>query len=115
LPVSERPTAIFAGNDETAVGVLSGLRRIGWQVPGDVSVCGFGDIPLASVIVPALTTLHIDLRELGRKGVFTLLSQLGQEEVANLEVLPTSIIERDSTSPLTLDSIAPEEVFKIAN
>jgi LacI family transcriptional regulator len=114
LPKTERPSAIFAGNDETAVGVLSGLRRMGWQVPKDVSVCGFGDIPLASVIVPALTTIHIDLRELGRKGVFKLLNQLGQEEVSQLEILPTNIIERDSTAPLKVNLIDKEGTFKIA-
>lgn len=123
LPDLERPTAIFAGNDETAVGVLSGLRRMGWQVPADVSVCGFGDIPLAEVIAPGLTTMHIDLRELGRKGVFKLLNQLRQEEVANLEVLPTSIVERESTAPLLLNpgknelergSVVEEGALKIA-
>jgi LacI family transcriptional regulator len=114
LPESERPTAIFAGNDETAIGVLSGLRRMGWPVPGDVSVCGFGDIPLASVIVPGLTTVHIDLRELGRKGVFKLLAQLKQEEITNLEVLPITIMERESTTPLTVNSTNKGRAFKIA-
>ncbi len=104
LPSPERPTAIFAGNDETALGVLSGLRRLGWQVPADVSVCGFGDIPLAQVMVPSLTTVHIDLRDLGRKGVFKLLSQLGHEEVANLEVMPTTVIERESTTTFSIAS-----------
>ena len=98
LTPEERPTAIFAANDETAIGVLSGLRQLGWQVPADISVCGFGDLSLAQVIHPALTTVHINLRELGRKGLFNLLNQLNGEEVANLEVLPTYVVERDSTA-----------------
>jgi LacI family transcriptional regulator len=98
LAPQERPTAIFAANDEAAIGVLSGLRQLGWQVPDEVSVCGFGDLSLAQLMHPALTTVHIDLRELGRKGLFNLLNQLNEEEVANLEVLPTYVVERDSTA-----------------
>lgn len=95
----QRPTAIFAANDETALGVLSGLRQCGWQVPREMSVCGFGDIPMARVIVPALTTVHIDLRELGRAGAHKLLAQLGREQVSFIEVLPTTVVERDTTAP----------------
>jgi LacI family transcriptional regulator len=95
----QRPTAIFAANDETALGVLSGLRRLGWQVPKDMSVCGFGDIPIAQVVLPTLTTVRMDLRELGRLGAGKLLAQLRHEQVPFLEVLATIIVERDSTAP----------------
>ncbi|HEX2911647.1 MAG TPA: LacI family DNA-binding transcriptional regulator [Chloroflexia bacterium] len=98
LPARERPTAIFGANDETAIGILGGLRRLGLQIPEDISVCGFGDLPVAQLVFPSLTTVRIDLRELGRKGVFNLLGQLEQEEEPGLEVLPTTIIERDSTT-----------------
>jgi LacI family transcriptional regulator len=97
----QRPTAIFAANDETAIGVLSGLRKHGWQVPGDISVCGFGDIPMASVVVPTLTTVHMGLRDLGRAGTRKLLAQLRREQMPHVEMLPTSVIERESTAPLS--------------
>ncbi|HLI88106.1 MAG TPA: LacI family DNA-binding transcriptional regulator [Ktedonobacteraceae bacterium] len=96
----QRPTAIFAANDETAIGVLSGLRRHGWQVPADISVCGFGDIPMASVVVPTLTTVHMGLRDLGRAGTRKLLAYLRHEQVSPLEMQPTTVIERESTAPL---------------
>lgn len=94
-----RPTAIFAANDETALGVLSELRRLGWQVPAEISVCGFGDIPTAQVAAPSLTTVHIGLRELGRAGARKLLALLRQEEVPFTEMQSTMIIERGSTAP----------------
>jgi LacI family transcriptional regulator len=96
-----RPTAIFAANDETAIGVLSGLARLGVAVPGDISVCGFGDLPVAQIVAPSLTTVRIELRALGRAGARALLAQLSHEEVAPVQVLPTTIVERASTAPLT--------------
>lgn len=99
LPPHERPTAIFAANDETALGVMIGLRQMGWQVPRDVSVCGFGDLPVAQAVSPTLTTVRIGLRELGRHGMLKVLALLKNEQVAEIEIAPTSIVERDSTAP----------------
>jgi LacI family transcriptional regulator len=94
----QRPSAIFAANDETAFGVLSELGSLGWHIPRDISVCGFGDQPMARVVVPALTTVHIGMRELGRIGAYKLLAQLNHEEVEELEIIPTSVIERGTTA-----------------
>jgi LacI family transcriptional regulator len=96
-----RPTAIFAANDETAIGVLSGLARLGVAVPGDISVGGFGDLPVAQIVAPSLTTVRIELRALGRAGARALLAQLRHEDVAQMQVLPTTIVERASTAPPT--------------
>lgn len=100
LDSSQRPTAIFAANDETAFGVLRGLSRQGWRVPANFSVCGFGDIPMAELMVPPLTTVHIPLRELGRSGATYLLALLNHESVPSLEVLPTTIVERETMAPI---------------
>lgn len=100
LPANDRPTAIFAANDETALGVMIGLRRLGWQVPKDVSVCGFGDLPVAQAVGPTLTTVHIGLRELGRTGALKALAMLKNEKVDTVEIAPTHVIERDSTARL---------------
>ena len=62
----ERPTAIFAGNDEMAAGVLQAARQIGLSVPGDLSVVGFDDFEIARRLWPALTTIRTPTREIGR-------------------------------------------------
>ncbi len=100
IPPEHRPTAIFAANDETAFGVLLGLAQMGWRVPDDISVCGFGDLPMAQMVSPALTTVHIPLRQLGRTGALRMLAVLRNEEIPALEVVPTSVEERGSTAPL---------------
>ena len=100
LPEEIRPTAIFAANDEIAFGVLSGLRQMGWRVPEDISLCGFGDLPMTQAMVPTLTTVRINLRALGRAGVHKFLALLNHEQVPYTEILPTTIIERESTAPL---------------
>ncbi|MBO0780291.1 MAG: LacI family DNA-binding transcriptional regulator [Ktedonobacteraceae bacterium] len=99
LPVESRPTAIFAANDETAFGVILGLLRRGIRVPQDISVCGFGDLPMSRLLSPALTTVQIPLRQLGRAGALALLTLLRREQIPAIEVIATKIIERESTAP----------------
>lgn len=100
LPPATRPSAVFAANDETAFGVLAGLSRLGVGVPEDVSVCGFGDLPMAQLVLPPLTTVRIALRDLGCAGARKLIALLHHEAVAPLDVFPTTVVERDSTAPL---------------
>jgi LacI family transcriptional regulator len=100
MPPASRPQAIFAANDETAFGVMLGLQTRGLQVPGDISVCGFGDLPMARLVTPTLTTVHIPLRQLGTLGATRLLAALRHEEIPQSEMLPTTIIERASTRAL---------------
>lgn len=95
-----RPTAIFAANDETAFGVMLGLQQSGVHVPGDISVCGFGDLPMARMLTPSLTTVHIPLRQLGKLGASRLLAALNREEIPLTETLSVSVIERASTRAL---------------
>lgn len=100
FPEDLRPTAIFAANDEMALGALAGLQHFGWRVPEDISLCGFGNISVARLVVPALTTVNMPLRELGQRGARKLLAMLADEQVELLEVIPTTIIERNSTKPI---------------
>lgn len=65
-------TAILCGNDELAIGVLRAAREAGRDVPGDLSVVGFGDCPLAAFLTPALTTVALDYRGIGRSAFETL-------------------------------------------
>jgi LacI family transcriptional regulator, galactose operon repressor len=72
---------------------------VGVRVPQDISVRGFGDLPMAELVTPSLTTIRIALRDLGRAGARKLIALLHRDEVAPVEVLPTTIIERESTAP----------------
>jgi LacI family transcriptional regulator len=99
LPAEQRPTAIFAGNDEMAYGVYSALRQAAIPIPSAISICGFDDLPMSALIAPALTTVHIPLRELGREGAKLTLALLQGEPSPDPRILPLKVIARDSTGP----------------
>lgn len=90
------PTAIFAGNDQMAIGVLSALAARGLSVPGDVSVVGFDDMAGADYLVPALTTVRQDFVTLGRLSIEVLLDLMGGG-AARHHLLPPSLVVRAST------------------
>ncbi|WP_189219369.1 MULTISPECIES: LacI family DNA-binding transcriptional regulator [Streptomyces] len=93
-------TAVFAANDQMALGLLRALHERGRRVPGDVSVVGFDDIPEASSFLPPLTTLHQDFAEVGRLCVESVLRKMrhtGTERGTTL--VPTRLVERASTAP----------------
>src|SRR6185369_7321949 len=73
LALNPRPTAIFASNDEMAAGVYRTANRLGLAIPGDLSIVGFDDGPLASRLLPSLTTIRLPIRELGRLAANKLL------------------------------------------
>ncbi|SDZ45984.1 transcriptional regulator, LacI family [Jannaschia faecimaris] len=68
------PTAIFCANDVLAVGALRRARELGVSVPGEVSIVGFDDIELAQIAYPALTTVHVPHREMGRRAARALVN-----------------------------------------
>jgi LacI family transcriptional regulator len=92
-----RPTAIFASNDLSAFGAMDAIRHGGLEIPKDISVIGFDDIPQASTTYPKLTTVRQPLNELGSLAVKLLLEQISQPETKPKQVtLETSLIVRDS-------------------
>jgi LacI family transcriptional regulator len=91
-------TAIFAGTDMVAMGVLKALREAGVRVPEDMSVVGFDDIPLAAELTPALTTVHVPHEQLGREAVRLALRR-GEGSTTDRVVLGTHIVVRDSVAP----------------
>jgi LacI family transcriptional regulator len=98
-PPAARPTAIFAGNDEMAVGVYQAARRAGFEVPGDLSIVGFDDTPMASRIWPPLTTVRLPIREMGKAAAVLLIKpSLGDR--AEPVAFEPEIIVRQSTAPL---------------
>jgi LacI family repressor for deo operon, udp, cdd, tsx, nupC, and nupG len=70
------PTAFFCFNDNTAIGVISALRQRGYRVPEDFSVIGFDDIPFASDITPALTTIRQPRSQIGERAMSSLLGRI---------------------------------------
>jgi len=96
-----RPTAIFAANDSMAIGALAALADAGLSVPRDISVAGFDDIPIARYVTPQLTTIGVDLSELGRRSLAVLLDRIGQSShQPRRERIATALVARKSTSSL---------------
>ncbi len=94
------PTAIVAANDLMAIGSLLWLRRAGYEVPRDVSVVGFDDIPQASIVSPPLTTVAVPKYEMGRVAADLLRQRLnGDGGERRRVVLPHRLIVRGSTGP----------------
>jgi LacI family transcriptional regulator len=97
LKLPNKPTAIFASNDDMAAGVLSYAHRIGLDVPHDLSVAGFDDTPLAQLVWPPLTTIRQPVRELAYAATSQLFA--GDEAVVH-QRLGHELLVRGSTSPL---------------
>lgn len=97
---SDRPTAIFAGNDLQAVGIYEAARELGLRIPEDLSVVGFDDVPVARWVGPPLTTVRQPLMEMGEAAARMVLG-LGREEQPSAGTrveLATSLVERSSTA-----------------
>jgi LacI family transcriptional regulator len=90
-------TAIVALNDSMAVGALATLRSLGRAVPGDVSVTGFDDMPIARDVTPALTTVRLPLAEMGARAMAIALEADGDER--RVERIPAELVRRASTAP----------------
>ncbi|WEX74350.1 LacI family transcriptional regulator [Sinorhizobium numidicum] len=97
----EPPTALFVANDEMAYGAVHELRRMGREVPGEVSVVGFDDLYLSKAFYPPLTTVRQPRAEIGRTAMGLLLRILSGGGVDGGEpiVLPTVLNIRGSTAP----------------
>ena len=91
-------TAVFTGNDQMALGLLHACRDLGLDVPGDVSVVGFDDIPEAAHFQPPLTTVVQDFAQLGRRAVATLLAELRGIEREPSPALIPEVVVRESTA-----------------
>lgn len=99
LSLPEPPTAVVAGDDEIAVGVLQAARELGVVVPTGLSVVGFDDTPQALWTSPPLTSVHQPLTGLGRMAVDTVLTMAAGREPASRHVqLATTLVIRESTA-----------------
>ncbi|MGC6480834.1 MAG: LacI family DNA-binding transcriptional regulator [Porticoccaceae bacterium] len=104
LKQPQRPTAIFASNDEMAAALIAAAHKAGLSVPDDLSIAGFDDSLVATVVWPQLTTVRQPIKEMAATAVKILIEKCRAEsdENPNMELLPTEIIMRESTSIKTL-------------
>ena len=95
------PTAIFAANDDMAVGVLRVAQRVRVDVPGQLSVAGFDDISLARMVHPTLTTVKQPLTEMAQRAAMALIEgKYGEASEEGPEIIPATLQVRESTGPV---------------
>ena len=99
LALTPRPTAIFAGNDEMAAGVLHAARKAGLSVPEDLSVIGFDDFQIASRVWPPLTTVRAPTREIGRLASDRLIGQAEPAPRDPADRLPSLVVRESTAAP----------------
>lgn len=101
LAIANEPdvTAVFAANDDMALGVMKALHDCGRRVPHDVSVVGFDDIPQAAFLWPALTTVSQPFTDLGRHAVDLAVRAIGGEHEPVGDLVQPRLVERASTAP----------------
>ena len=99
LNLEEPPTAIFAGNDASAIGVMDAARERGLRIPADLSVVGFDDTAEARVVTPQLTTVHAPIPLMAREAVRMLLERMNNPDARIRSVsLATHLVIRESTA-----------------
>jgi len=111
LASGERFTALFAFNDVSAIGAIRALRDAGLDVPGNVAVVGFDDIPSAAYNTPSLTTIRQPLRRMGEIAAQTLLERLrGGPALEEVAVEPELVVRESTTSRLPSSLSRREEL-----
>jgi len=99
MALSPRPTVVMCGNDVLAVGAMQKARELGIRVPEDVSITGFDDIDLASVVAPELTTVRVPHRRMGQAAAEMLIKLINKQPVERQIEIPTAIVERGTLGP----------------
>lgn len=107
LRMSPPPTALFAVNNFIAIGALRALKDVGLQVPKDMSVVGFDDLPPRLIMQPSLTVVVQPAYEMGQQATELLLERLSGNapEACREIILPTELIIRSSAAPLEAESV----------
>lgn len=101
LGLEELPTAIIGANDYCAIGVLRALNEAGVRVPEQVAVTGFDGITSSQFARPALTTVHVPIREIGQEAVRTLVDLIDGRGKESRSVVPVEVLVRGSTVAVT--------------
>lgn len=98
LAIPVRPTAIFASNDATAIGAMSALRDNNIQIPSEIALAGFDDVPIARYLTPTLSSVRVDIAGLGVTAIQQCLHAVQQANVHEKQqrILPTTLSLRES-------------------
>ncbi len=101
LKEKELPTAIFAANDATAIGLLQTFKKYGLDIPADISIIGFDNIELTAFTSPKITTISVDKEGMGQEAARKLFDRIqNPEKKSTKSVIPTELIERESVKKL---------------
>ena len=87
LAFNEPPTAVFAANDEMAIGAIKAIKSKGFRVPEDFAIVGFDDIKFASIFDPALTTISQPKYEIGKKAMELLIKLINKENIVKTQIM----------------------------
>ncbi|QMU07446.1 ribose utilization transcriptional repressor RbsR [Levilactobacillus suantsaii] len=99
--VAQHPSAVFAINDETALGLIRGLHERGLSVPHDMSVLGYDDIDLDEYVVPKLSSIHQPVVTMGEQATTLLINRIHNRRQPGQNVnLPVTLRRRESTAPV---------------
>ncbi|ADJ46278.1 LacI family transcriptional regulator [Amycolatopsis mediterranei S699] len=97
----DRPTAVFAANDISAIATVGAARELGLTVPDDLSVVGFDNVPESALCSPPLTTVDQPIREMGHRAIRMLIALINGDDVDRTHVtLDTGLVVRRSTRAL---------------
>ncbi len=101
LTMPDRPTAVFAANDLSAIGTMAVARSLGLSVPDDLSVIGFDNVPESVMTTPPLTTINQPIRRMGAEAIELLIGLMdGTAGPSTHVTLPTDLVERGTCRPL---------------
>lgn len=95
--INAKPEALFCSNDELAVSLMRILQKKGYSIPKDIAIAGFDDIELSKMVSPALTTVHVQKKLMGKKAMQRLLYRMAHpKDEIEKTIMDVEIIERDS-------------------
>lgn len=99
MSLQQRPTALFCANDILALGALFACQRLGLEVPRDISIVGFDDLPMSRAANPSLTTIHVPAKEMGEEAALRIVRNVAASDKIEPLLLPTHIVIRESIGP----------------
>jgi DNA-binding LacI/PurR family transcriptional regulator len=100
MALPERPTAVIATTDVLAIGALYAAGKMGLAVPGDVSIVGFDDLPIAEYTTPSLTTMCMPIAQMAEAGVSAAVDDDNDRDTVTIQVLQPQLVVRDSSGPI---------------
>jgi LacI family transcriptional regulator len=104
--LSTLPDVLICGNDQMAIGATHALQHAGYNVPGDILVTGFDDLPASRYLNPPLTTIHQSTVGLGVEAVESLIAKIEGKKVKNTVTLPTRLIVRESCGCMSKNGLS---------